>query len=220
MNTCYVMHFNLTKAKAAGYKPTLTDEVIYLRSERIHSEFWFSPRYGRVSFSFTMKDGCNGARFIRNEYSHPEYWDEDVVYYTDEEEDAAFCEACRLSDVSYHLARDWALRPEHYNEDASFGKVHYYAQTDKTLLYGLHHWKYDLYGLLTLARKKANKWPNSKILWVARKVLWTWTRFIRCKKDRAWCSEGVCMTIQAAKPNFNGQADTLTPDDLHKELNK
>jgi hypothetical protein len=84
------LHFNLRKAKAAGYKATFTDWLISLRSNRVHSEFLFSERYCDLSFSSTMKSGENGPRFKRIIYSHPEYWDRQVIPMTDDEENKAY----------------------------------------------------------------------------------------------------------------------------------
>ena len=43
------------------------------------------------------------------------------------------------------------------------------------------------------------------------------TRIIRSNKNWYWCSELVCHLIQQAYPDFNGHADTQTPESLSRE---
>lgn len=90
--------FDPRAAKAAyGRKYTLMDRLIMLRSELVHVEVVFSGRYGYISFSATLRDGCWCCRFKYIKYSHPLQWRTVVVSMTNEEEDMAWQEACRMA---------------------------------------------------------------------------------------------------------------------------
>ena len=93
------MSFNYKRARIFGYKMTLTGEMIGKRSTpHIHNEIQYSGRYEYVSCSATMAEGADSVRFIFNEYSHEaERWDKVRLPYTDEQEDSAWAESCRMA---------------------------------------------------------------------------------------------------------------------------
>ena len=67
--------FNCKRAMLFGYRPSLADRLIMLRSHCTHTEIQFSKRCGNISFSATTADGCKCARFKMIAYSHPERWE-------------------------------------------------------------------------------------------------------------------------------------------------
>ncbi len=102
---CKIRSFNYIRAKLFGHKSTIIGELIARRSRpHIHNEFVFSERYKCVSCSATLADKANSVRFKFIQYSHEaERWDTDIVPMTDEQEDRAWAEACRMAD----LPLDW-----------------------------------------------------------------------------------------------------------------
>lgn len=99
MADCFWKSFN---PDAEGYKKTLVDWFINLRSKFTHTELEFSKRYDGVSTSATLQDGCNGDRFKMIDYTkHPERWESITIPCTDEQEDLIFAEACRMEGMKY-----------------------------------------------------------------------------------------------------------------------
>jgi len=105
MANCEIKSYNMVRAKIFGKKPTPMQWLIARRSSpQIHSEFRFSKRYDRVSFSATMQDDCKCARFKQIKYSHErERWDTVVMPLTDEQEDAAYWQAKKDEGTPYDL---------------------------------------------------------------------------------------------------------------------
>lgn len=206
MADCYTMSFDLKNAMMDGYMPSFGQLLIYLRSHLVHTEFQFSHRYGDISFSFTMMDGCKGARFKKIGYSHAHWleqkpwWKTKTLHFTDAEEDLIWKEACRMADV----------RGDFINHlDSNYAH--------NTCYYGPGHEQYDLIGLLTFADDKPNVFEKSKILAAIRPVLYCWAKYIRPDKIRKWCSKGICKLIQIVWEDFNGDAN-ISPDGLDAEL--
>ncbi len=85
----------------AARKMTFTDRIIRLRSYHTHSEYQFSERYGHISFSATLRDGCKCARFKQIDYTkHPKRWKSIIIPMTDLEEDYAWQVACEMADMN------------------------------------------------------------------------------------------------------------------------
>ena len=105
MADCKIRSFNAVRAEIFGIKPTLPQRIILLRSQpHVHTEFQFSERYDNISFSATMMEGSNCARFKDIEYSQEkERWDTVIVPMTDGQEDIAYHEAVLLKDTPYDL---------------------------------------------------------------------------------------------------------------------
>ena len=102
---CKIRSFNAMRAEIFGVKPTLPQRIILLRSQpHVHTEFQFSERYDNVSFSATMMEGSNCARFKDIKYSHEaEYWDTVIVPMTNIQEDYVYREALGLVGMPYDL---------------------------------------------------------------------------------------------------------------------
>ena len=192
---CRLRRWDARAAKKDGKKMTLIDIIILLRSKLTHSEFQFSNRYYGISFSFTSADGANGARFKAIDYNkHPNRWVTDVIPMTDEQEDLAFQEACRMADIDNTII--WP---------------------HKTIFQGKNHQKYDYAGLLSHALKKSDHWWLN----IVRFGLWSWTAFVKPDPDKAWCSEGcayLIMTDHKILDKFCNRVppDTLDPQELHE----
>lgn len=84
---------------AYGEKLTRTQKAIGWRSNGLHSETRFSDRYGRISFSCTLADGCGCCRFKMIEYSHPYRQSRVRIPVTAEQEARLFAEACRMANA-------------------------------------------------------------------------------------------------------------------------
>jgi len=198
----YVKSYNAKEAKKDGKPLTIPDRIILLRSYLTHSENQYSGRKWHVSWSFTMADGANGARFKKITYSHPKRWVTDRIELSNAEEDRSFAEACRLADVTPEQVEAWAT------DDSQQG-----------ILQGPNHAKYDLKGLLTHCLKKSPTW------WVniVRSTVWCWTVFVKPDEEDCWCSEGVCWVNQYGtfcRVLGSDMADTLDPQELHEALVK
>jgi len=105
---CKIRSFNLDRAMAFGYKPTITQRVIHLRSKpHVHTELQFSERYNNISFSATLMNDDDGARFAGIEYSHEaDRWDTVIVPMTDKQEDKVFNKALYMAGCIAHYCED------------------------------------------------------------------------------------------------------------------
>ena len=209
---CYVHSYKAREAEKDGKPLMLADRIILLRSELTHSEFQFSPRYECLSFSFTLADGANGARFKHIEYSHPNRWETIALPFTDEEEDLCFLMACILADRNKHFYTTINFGGT-ITATFDYGTKETTFKND-TIYQGPNHWRYDTKGLLTHALKKSGTWWMD----ILRGSLWCWTALIKPHMKKAWCSEGVAMVIKKAWPDFDGSPDKLDPQELDTEL--
>ena len=190
-----------------GKKPSWTDRFIGLRSELSHTELQFSERYGNVSFSATLADGCKCARFKMIGYSHPERWLTAVLEVTDEQEDAIFEKCCEMAAMRPEVAKAFCLDPEKGWWDGDCCTL--YPHT-KGLYYGPKALKYDtpqvVFGFISKLRiKKGDK----------RKVFCTescfialmevWPELLRFKGELKSFDGEVCHPTKKLNP------DELTP---------
>ena len=107
MATLRIRSFNALRAKKFGYKLSLTDRLIMMRSPvHTHTELQFGSRFNHISFSATMKDRAKACRFKEITYSHPERWDTVEFELTDEVEALIFKRAQALVGKPYDL---WGL---------------------------------------------------------------------------------------------------------------
>ncbi len=145
--------YNAVKAKKNGKSYTWLDRLIMLRSKpHTHSEVVFSERYGGISFSATSKDGCWCCRFKQIGYSHPKRWDTVIIPCTDEEEDRAWKEACRMAGlpIDWQDAEGW-----YWNE----GNCYY--DSDSAI-------KYDILGQVCHFTKWKIWMPTKGKIWCSR----------------------------------------------------
>ena len=100
-----IRNYNARRAEAYGKELTTVDKMILLRSDpHVHSEFEFSAQYAHRSFSATMREGLNCARFDNIDYQlHPERWDTICIPLTPQEEALAFDKAQELEGEPYDL---------------------------------------------------------------------------------------------------------------------
>jgi hypothetical protein len=156
--------FNAIRAKMFGKELTGVDKVTLTRSSpQNHSEGKFSARYQNISFSATMQDHCNCARFKMIDYSHPEYWETVVIPMTDAEEDSAWSEACSLSDMPI----DWLST---------------YATDVVGIYYGQNAIPYDLIGVLSRATALNIIKPDPNKIWCSEAVNMTFVAAKSCWK--------------------------------------
>ena len=125
-----------------GDKLTKTQKAIGLRSNGLHVEWRFSDRYGRISWSCTLADGCGCCRFKMINYSHPYRQSRVRVPVTAEQEALLFKEACRMAGLSVEQAISWIKNPK------GGWKVgnHTTIFPAKECYYGPNAIKYDKYG--------------------------------------------------------------------------
>ena len=103
MADCIIQSRNAIRAEIFGKKLSITSKIILLRSTPYdHTEFQFSERYDRISFSATLQDDDKGTRFKHITY-FPEGWDSIIIPMTNEEEDFAWHEAKKLEGMPYDL---------------------------------------------------------------------------------------------------------------------
>lgn len=205
---CYLRHWDYEAAKRLGIQTTWIQWMIYLRSKLIHTEYQFSERYGRISFSFTMADGVNGARFKMIGYSTYKLWVTDEIPMTDDEEDAAWLLACKMAGCN-------PLNGLVYTN------MEVYFQ-DQVIYQGKIHWKYDAVGLLTFANDTPYGGKDNPVFNILRPCLAVPLGFLedhnilRPAENKAWCSEGGCMLVHRAK-NLDTLIDQVRPDKLHPQ---
>lgn len=94
--------FNAVRAVMFGYEMTELDWLILLRSKlHKHTEGQFSSRFNSISFSATMAEGANCARFKDIKYSHPEYWDTVLIPCEASQEEQCYAKAQELEGRPY-----------------------------------------------------------------------------------------------------------------------
>ncbi len=146
---CKLKFYDPKAAKADGKPYTFTDRLIMLRSGLVHVEWRFSGRYDYISFSATLRDGAKCCRFKYISYSkHINRWKSIIIPCTDDEENRAWNEACRMADKRLHWM-DGYMR-----KGACF--------------FGSNAIKYDLAGHLCHITKWKILLPNPKRTWCSK----------------------------------------------------
>jgi len=79
----------------------MSKAILMVTGMHDHTEFQFSHRYDCVSFSATMQDGSNCARFKQIGYSHPLNWDTISMWMTEAQEDRCYAEAVKYDGTPY-----------------------------------------------------------------------------------------------------------------------
>lgn len=203
---CKIKTYDALQAEIEGKPLTFADKIILLRSKYTHTEFQFSDRYEGVSFSFSLMEGADGARFKFILYEHTERWKTQIIPLSDEMEDGLWRIACTLA----HLPLDWIL------EDRANKYIYVHKPTMSVLYRGALHWKYDLFGLLTHALKKSPDWKTN----IYRTLFWFWTAFIKADPNKAWCSEGVAMLLKWAFYDFCKNPEKFDPEELYDKISE
>jgi hypothetical protein len=196
-------------ARLHGKKKTNLDRLIGLRSWLAHSELQFSSRYGGISFSATLKDGCKCARFKMIEYSHPERWRDVYIPVTEEQEKKIFEKCCEMA--------DW-IDPVKFNWD--IGNWSQAAKGDMGCAFGPNALKYDTPAVALGFISKARFWKVRKD-WVfcsmacAMALMEVWPELLDFRSD--FRSKGYikAFTGDVARPT---KRQTLNPDQVHPAL--
>lgn len=118
------------------YKKTWTDRLIQIKSRYTHTEIQYSDRYGGISASATMADGCNCFRFKMIDYTkHPLRWKSVIIPCTDEQEDLMFAEDCRMAGFSLAWCDNFI---NNFTDTVDFD----------CYVYGRNAMKYDKWGVI------------------------------------------------------------------------
>ena len=154
MSDCKLKVFDAVAAQADGRPMTFTDRLIRLRSYYTHAEDQFSERYGGISFSATMMDGCGGCRMKPIDFTkHPKRWKTVIIPMTDEEEDRAWKKACGMAGIPI-----WMLQ----------GGYKEYYRHNGDCFYNTTAIKYDIVGMICHISKR-NIWrPTPGKIWCSR----------------------------------------------------
>ena len=79
----------------------LSKAILAVTGLHDHTEFQFSKRYDHISYSATMREGLNCARFKQIGYSHPLNWDTTSMWMTEAQEDRCYAEAVKYEGTPY-----------------------------------------------------------------------------------------------------------------------
>ena len=138
-----------------GDKLTKTQKAIGLRSNGLHVEWRFSDRYGRISWSCTLADGCGCCRFKMINYSHPYRQSRVRVPVTAEQEAVLFEEACRMANL---VDGQKSLYPRMITAREFEGLCFVGNLKSDEIFYGPDAIKYDKYGASFSFITKLNIW--------------------------------------------------------------
>lgn len=126
--------------KGETWKDTARDWLIALRSMGVHTQLQFTDRYGRISFTSTMRHGVNGCCFLNTQYSHEDYWDAVYLPVTADEEAKIWDEACKMAGVTnpafkdeYKVTNFCYYGPSHIKYDFWQGAVFSYISKAKII---------------------------------------------------------------------------------------
>lgn len=145
---------NAKMMKLYGDKLTKSEWARSMRTNGLHTEIQFSDRYGGISASCTLSDGCNGMRLKPNKYTHPYRWSTIYIPVTAEQETRLFIKACEMADLpmfpmSMHLISEPS---QEITEGYKHGECYY----------GPNHTKYDKGAAFFSFISKRNIWKPSK----------------------------------------------------------
>ena len=108
--------FNARRAVMYGHHLTPIQRAILAKSDPwVHMEIQASDLYCKISFSATMAEGLDCARFRDILYTHPEFWDTVEIPMTKREESIAWVEAHEMEGTPYDKvgvlsqATDWDI---------------------------------------------------------------------------------------------------------------
>lgn len=135
-----------------GDKLTASEWLRKARTNGLHVEVQFSDRYGSISFSSTLSDGCNGCRFKMIGYSHSYRWSTIYIAVTADQEVRLFVKACEMADI---------VSDSTYRTDDTEG-WYYVNKDDEGCIYGPDHIKYDKGAAFFSFISKRNIWKPSK----------------------------------------------------------
>lgn len=196
MATCHLMSFHPAGDPSYEIKRFSPEWWIQRRSDLTHSEFQFSERYNYISVSATMRDDCSCFRFKMIIYDkHPDRWLMDPVELTDEQEDQIMLQALKMAGL---IDKICSYKPCYNKTLKKFFNIFYYARINDIFYREGKALKYDKVGVVLCNVVVSMRIIRGHAVWV-------------------WCSEGVTILLQVAYPEFNGKADTQTPQTLRKE---
>ena len=181
------IYYTFTPDNDPTYKKTVVDRLIQIKSRDTHSTLQYSHRYGGISCSATMADGCNGVRFRMNDYTkHPLRWKKVIIPCTDEQEDLMFAEDCRQTDFYFNKVTSLEILGPPLNQEQE-GRCYF----------GPNALKYDKIGVVICNISH-------------RRIIKSW-------ESRVWCTESRIMTLLKAYPDLTDKhPDEYRPDNGHE----
>jgi len=182
---------NAAMMRMYGDKLTWSEKAREMRTNGLHTEIQFSDRYGNISFSSTLSDGCNGCRFKMIDYSHPYRWSTVLIPVTAELEARLFKKACEMANMDNFYMRQ---------ESLNGGTCGCY--------YNKHHIKYDKGAAFFSFISKHNIWKPSKTKMICNRacavlLLEVWPDMLDVKPDRSVSGNKIIDPAQ------------ITPEQLH-----
>ena len=97
-----IRSFNAIRAEIYGHKLNKVQKAILIRSKPyVHTEIQFGPFHDGISFSATMAEGEDCARFKHISYDHSTYWDVIEVPLTEIQENVAYGVAKGMEGMPY-----------------------------------------------------------------------------------------------------------------------
>jgi len=170
-----------------AYKKTWTDRLIQIKSRYTHTEIQYSDRYGGISASATMADGCNCFRFKMIDYTkHPLRWKSVIIPCTDEQEDLIWDEDCRMAGMDNHAETSMMI-------DVAHGDAEYF----EPCFFGPNAMKYDKWGVIFCNISHR--------------------RIIGSSDKLVWCTESRIMTPLKVYPDLTDKhPDEFRPDNGHR----
>jgi len=176
-----------------GDKLTASEWLRKARTNGLHTEVQHSSRYGDISNSCTLSDGCNGGRFKMIGYSHPYRWSTLCIPCTDEQEARIFAKGCEMADVCKGFA-GWVNNPSVKITECE---------------YGPNHVKYDKRAAFFSFISKHNIWKPSKTKMICNRycaelLLEVWPDML----DKNWTNKNGDLMFGYEDPAH------LTPDQL------
>jgi hypothetical protein len=201
---CKLRTKNAKMLRMYGDKLTFSEVMREMRTNGLHSEWQFSDRYGNISFSSTLSDGCNGARFKMIGYSHGYRWSTVLIAVTAEQEAVLFAKACEMADI--HIGQ---YIVEAFIENIQEGLIQ--------AGFGPNHIKYDKGAAFFSFISKRNIWKPSKTKMicnraVAEVMLTVWPDMLGIWPHASRLGIVYGRTDQKRKRADPAQ---LTPDQLH-----
>jgi hypothetical protein len=185
-----------------GDKLTASEWLRKARTNGLHTDLQHSSRYGGISNSCTLSDGCGGGRFKMIGYSHPYRWSTLYLPCTAEQEARVFKKGCEMADARYFLKYDFNEALDLWQDIAI-----------NDCVYGPNHVKYDKGAAFFSFISKRNIWKPSKVKMICNRycaelLLEVWPDMLDIKKELKSFTGETCHPTKRLDPA------QLTPDQL------
>jgi hypothetical protein len=200
-----------------GDKLTPSEWLRKARTNGLHTEVQHSDRYGSISNSCTLSDGCNGGRMKPNRYSHGYRWSTLYIPVTAEQEALIWTKGCEMAGLDLKAFTEYIHEGHHQD---------IYEKEDLNCFYGPNHVKYDKGAAFFSFISKRNVWKPSKTKMICNRycaelLLVVWPDLLDIKKEDACVTVTMHMELDAGgewsskeSKRLYAKLDpaTLTPD--------